>query len=56
MTTAEQPQPPTERRVPWPQLLLDDIFLLLLCGMVVPTFFYLIWGLVSLGGVPLFSR
>jgi hypothetical protein len=47
----ERPQ-----RIPWPQLLLDDIFLILMAGLVVPTLFYLIWGLIDLGFVPLFGR
>jgi hypothetical protein len=43
-------------RIPWPQVLLDDIFLLLMAGLVVPTLFYLIWGLIDLGFIPLFGR
>lgn len=44
------------QRVPWPQVLLDDIFLILMAGLVVPTLFYLIWGLIDLGFIPLFGR
>ncbi|MDW8060602.1 MAG: hypothetical protein RMK01_11060 [Thermomicrobium sp.] len=43
-------------RVPWPQLLFDDIFLILMAGLVVPTLFYLLWGLIDLGFIPLFGR
>lgn len=43
-------------RIPWPQVLLDDIFLLLMAGLAVPTLFYLIWGLIDLGFIPLFGR
>ncbi len=43
-------------RVPWPQLLLDDIFLILMVGLVIPTLFYLIWGLIDLGFIPLFGQ
>lgn len=54
---ADRPEtPPEERRVPWQQVLMDDIFLLLLAGMVVPTAFYIIWGLISLANVPLFGE
>jgi hypothetical protein len=41
------PQP-----IPRPQLLLDDIFLLLTAGMIVPTVFYLIWGTLVMLSVP----
>jgi hypothetical protein len=52
----EQSQRQTGRPVPWQQVLLDDIFLLFLFGILIPTFFYIVWGLMSLGEVPLFSR
>ncbi|MCM8750246.1 hypothetical protein NET02_13920 [Thermomicrobiaceae bacterium CFH 74404] len=42
--------------IPWQQVLLDDIFLLIMAGLVVPTLFYILWGLISLGNVPLFGR
>ncbi len=44
------------QRIPWPQILLDDIFLLLMAGLVVPTLFYLLWGLIDLGFIRLFGR
>ena len=44
-------QAPTGR-VPRAQLLLDDIVLLLLAGLVVPTVFYLVWGVISILSVP----
>lgn len=47
---------PTQQHIPRMQLLLDDVFLLLLVGLVVPTVFYIVWGLVSLLSVPQFSR
>lgn len=46
----------TERRIPWQQVLLDDIFLLIMAGLAVPTLFYILWGLISLANVPLFGR
>jgi hypothetical protein len=39
-------------RVPRMQMLLDDVFLLLLVGLTVPTVVYIAWGLVSLLSVP----
>jgi hypothetical protein len=56
MTDPEEGQRSADRPVPWQQVLLDDIFLLFLAGMVIPTLFYIVWGLVSLGEVPIFSR
>lgn len=42
-------------RVPWQQRLLDDIFLLTTAGMIVPTVFYIILGLLSLVNVQPFA-
>jgi hypothetical protein len=56
MADTEQPQSPPPQRTPWQQVLLDDIFLLVMAGLVVPTLFYIVWGLMSLGEVPLFTR
>lgn len=39
---------------PWQQLLLDDIFLLLAAGLVVPTLLYIVWGLMELANVRVF--
>lgn len=40
-------------RPPWQQALLDDVFLLCMAGLVVPTLFYIVWGLLELSNVPL---
>jgi hypothetical protein len=48
--------PQADQRLPWQQVLLDDIFLLFMGGILIPTFFYIVWGLMSLGEVPLFTR
>jgi hypothetical protein len=56
MTDAANDRPAQGRRVPWQQVLLDDIFLLFMAGILVPTFFYIVWGLMSLGEVPIFTR
>lgn len=51
---------PTEdrdrERIPWQQVLFDDIFLLVMAGLVVPTLFYIVWGLWSLSNVEQFAR
>lgn len=46
----------TGERIPKAQLLLDDVFLLFAAGLIVPTVFYVVWGLVSLLSVPPFGR
>lgn len=43
----------TDRGTPWPQILLDDIFLLLALGLAVPMVLYIFWGLWELIQVPL---
>jgi hypothetical protein len=43
-------------RVPWQQMIFDDIFLLVTAGLVVPTVFYLVWGLWSISNVEFFGR
>lgn len=53
--------PPTEpvdptsdpERVPFMQRVLDDPFLLLFVGVVMPTVFYLLWGVMEVASVPL---
>ena len=47
---------PTQRPVPRMQVMLDDVFLLLVAGLVVPTVLYIAWGLISLLSVPSFPR
>ena len=54
MTDREPSASDSEERVPWPQLLLDDLFLLVAFGLIVPTLFYIVWGLIELSNVPLF--
>lgn len=51
--TTEQQQ---EEREPWQQVLFDDIFLLLAAGLVIPTLFYIVWGLWSISNVEFFTR
>lgn len=39
--------------VPFMQRVLDNPFLLLFLGVVVPTVFYLLWGVMEITNVPL---
>ena len=39
---------------PWQHMLLDDVFLLMMAGLVVPTLFYIVWGLMELAHVAVF--
>jgi hypothetical protein len=45
------PAEQADEHIPWPQMLFDDIFLLLFVGLVVPTLFYIIWNLIELASV-----
>lgn len=50
-----QETPVTEQteRVPVMQRILDNPFLLLFIGVVVPTVFYVVWGIMELVSIPL---
>lgn len=48
----KQSDPKQAQRVPLGQILLDDVFLLLLVGLVVPFIIYTVWGLMDIGGIP----
>jgi hypothetical protein len=52
---AEEPVAAGAERLPWQQVLLDDVFLLMVIGLVVPTLLYIVWGLIELGGVLVFT-
>ena len=39
--------------VPFMQRVLDNPFLLLFIGVVVPTVFYLIWGVMEIASIPI---
>jgi hypothetical protein len=41
-------------RLPVGQIVFDDVFLLLMLGLVVPTAFYIIWGLWAAASVPVY--
>ena len=40
-------------RIPVMQRVLDNPFLLLFLGVVIPTVFYIMWGLIELTQIPL---
>ena len=42
-----------EEPVPAMQQVLDNPFLLLFLGVVVPTVFYIVWGVMEIVGIPL---
>ncbi|MCC7371471.1 MAG: hypothetical protein IT306_23835 [Chloroflexi bacterium] len=42
-------------RTPWQQRFLDDIFLITVAGLIIPTVFYIVLGLLSLTSVPVFT-
>jgi hypothetical protein len=42
----------TEARPPLMQTVFDNVFLLLVIGIVVPVVFYTIWGLLEIASIP----
>ncbi|MDA1232382.1 MAG: hypothetical protein O2856_16540 [Planctomycetota bacterium] len=42
-----------EERIPTMQRILDNPFLLLFLGVVMPTVFYLIWGIMEIITIPI---
>lgn len=49
----ETSTPESKERVPVMQRVLDNPFLLLFIGVVVPTVFYIIWGIMEIVTIPL---
>ena len=49
----ETPVPQQTERVPIMQRIIDNPFLLLFIGVVVPTVFYIVWGIMELVSIPL---
>ena len=54
---AGQAPPPAEalEPIPFMQRVLDNPFLLLFLGVVIPTVFYLIWGILEVAQIPIAS-
>ncbi len=46
-------QPAEQEPVPFMQRLLDNPFLLLLLGILVPAVFYIIWGIIEITQIPI---
>ncbi|MDH3379392.1 MAG: hypothetical protein OEQ39_20895 [Gammaproteobacteria bacterium] len=44
--------PPKPEPVPFFQRMLDNPFLLLFIGVVVPTVFYILWGIMEIATIP----
>jgi hypothetical protein len=53
ITSPSEPESGTEERIPTMQKLLDNPFLLLFLGVVVPTVLYLIWGIMEIITIPI---
>ena len=55
MTDSENTSPANDEDDPIPtmQKLLDNPFLLLFLGVVIPTVFYLIWGIMEIISIPI---
>jgi len=49
----ETPDTQPQERVPVMQRVIDNPFLLLFIGVVVPTVFYVVWGIMELVSIPL---
>ncbi len=49
----DTPGTPQTERVPIMQRIMDNPFLLLFIGVVVPTVFYVVWGIMELVSIPL---
>ena len=47
------PDNPDPEPIPMMQRLLDNPFLLLLLGILVPTVFYIIWGVMEITQIPI---
>lgn len=43
----------TSVKIPFMQRVLDNPFLLLFLGIVIPTVFYLIWGILEVAQIPI---
>lgn len=49
---SDEPSGPEEERVPFMQRVLDNPFLLLFLGVVIPTILYILWGVMELTQIP----
>ena len=51
--TADHDDEPQDEAVPAMQQVLDNPFLLLFLGVVVPTVFYVVWGVMEIVSLPI---
>lgn len=49
----ETSSPDLKERVPAMQRVLDNPFLLLFLGVVIPTVFYILWGVMEIATIPI---
>lgn len=42
-----------QERIPTMQRILDNPFILLFVGIIIPTVFYIIWGIVEIVNIPI---
>lgn len=49
----ESSEPTTTERIPVMQRIIDNPFLLLFIGVVFPTVFYILWGIMELVSIPI---
>lgn len=52
-TGDSKPETPDQEPIPMMQRLLDNPFLLLLLGILVPAVFYIIWGVMEITQIPI---
>lgn len=50
---SEDQQDREKERIPFMQRVLDNPFLLLFLGVVIPTVFYILWGVMELTQIPI---
>lgn len=49
---SEEDDLPQDERIPFFQRMLDNPFLLLFIGVVMPTVFYIMWGIMEIATIP----
>lgn len=53
MTDPEPRKDEDDERIPFMQRVLDNPFLLLFLGVVIPAVFYLMWGVMEIANIPI---
>jgi hypothetical protein len=48
-----RPEGEAGERIPFMQRVLDNHFLLLFLGVVIPTVFYILWGIMEVANIPI---